>query len=202
MHHNVTQTPLQRRKSAGKAEAEADVASAEIDTAAGKGPERRRPVMRRGRPLREVARLIAGENVNSMIVRAKNGGLGIVTDGNRDGCGRGNVGERASRQGGVGAVTTVGADAAGADVMLAMLRTTSATSASSPNGRVARSARRHRPGGRRGTHALALGARSGGRGRTGLGEAAQRLRSTVVALHTTELRPSRSAASSRSWPMR
>ena len=66
---------------------------------------------------------MAEEHVNSMIVRAENGGLGIVTDGDlRDRV----VAEGMSVDAPVGEVvseqlTTVGADAAGADVMLAML---------------------------------------------------------------------------------
>src|SRR3954451_6812912 len=115
MHDNLTQTPLQRRESAGAAEAEADVASAEMTQQPARSLIRREPVTcAADRPLREVARLMSDENVNSMVVRAQNGELGIVTDSDlRSRVVAGGmsvdapVGEVVS-----GPLTTVGADAA------------------------------------------------------------------------------------------
>ena len=73
MHDNLTQTMLQRREPARAAEA--DVASAEMTQQPARALIRREPVTcAADRPLREVARLMAEENVNSMIVRAENGG--------------------------------------------------------------------------------------------------------------------------------
>jgi CBS domain-containing protein len=194
MHDNLTQTPLQRRESAGAAEAEADVASAEMTQQPARALIRREPVTcAADRPLREVARLMAEENVNSMIVRAENGRLGIVTDGNlRDRV----VAEGMSVDAPVGEVvseqlTTVGADAAGADVMLAMLdNDVRHVGVLSPTGELL--------GVLGGIDLVAAEARTPfalrreigrARDKPELSEAAQRLRSTVVALHTTKLPP-------------
>src|SRR4051794_19430092 len=76
-------------------------------------------------PLREVARLMRDENVNSMVVRGEQGELGIGTESDlRSLVVAGGMsvdvpgGEVAS-----GPLTTVAADDAGADVMLEMLDT-------------------------------------------------------------------------------
>src|SRR3954466_5310501 len=62
--------------------AKADVASAEMTQQPARVLVRREPVTcGADRPLREVARLMAEEHVNSMIVRPESGGLGIVADG-------------------------------------------------------------------------------------------------------------------------
>src|SRR3954451_9018541 len=193
MHDNLTQTPLQR-ESAGGAEAEADVASAEMTRQPARALIRREPVTcAADRRLREVARLMAEENVNSMIVRAENGGLGIVTDGNlRDRV----VAEGMSVDAPVGEVvseqlTTVGADAAGADVMLAMLdNDVRHVGVLSPKGELL--------GVLGGIDLVAAEARTPfalrheiarARDKQELSEAAERLRSTVVALHATKLPP-------------
>jgi CBS domain-containing protein len=192
MHDNLTQTLLQRREPAGAAEA--DVASAEMTQQPARALIRREPVTcAADRPLREVARLMAEENVNSMIVRAENGGLGIVTDGDlRDRV----VAEGMSVDAPVGEVvseqlTTVGADAAGADVMLAMLdNDVRHVGVLSPRGELL--------GVLGGIDLVAAEARTPfalrreigrARDKQELSEAAQRLRSTVVALHTTKLPP-------------
>ena len=121
---DVGESLTQERHERGGAAVQADVASAEMTQQPARALIRREPVTcGADRPLCEVARLMAEEHVNSMIVRAENGGLGIVTDGdlrNRV------VAEGMSVDAPVGEVvseqlTTVGADAAGADVMLAML---------------------------------------------------------------------------------
>src|ERR671931_467821 len=115
---------LLRRREPGRPAAEADVASAEMAQQPARALIRREPVTcASDRPLREVSQVMSDENVNSMIVRAENGELGIVTDGDL----RSRViAEEISIDTPVGEVvssplTTVGADAAGADVMLAML---------------------------------------------------------------------------------
>jgi CBS domain-containing protein len=145
------------------------------------------------RPLREVARLMSDENVNSMIVRPENGQLGIVTDGDlrdrviADGTSVDTpVGEVVS-----GPLTTVGADAAGADVMLAMLdNDVRHVGVLSPRGELL--------GVLGGIDLVAAEARTPfalrreiarARDKDELSEAAQRLRSTVVALHATKLPP-------------
>ena len=114
----------QEHREPGGEAAKADAASAEMTQQPARVLVRREPVTcAADRPLREVARLMAEERVNSMIVRAESGELGIVTDGDlRDRV----VAEGMSVDAPVGEVvseqlTTVGADAAGADVMLAML---------------------------------------------------------------------------------
>jgi CBS domain-containing protein len=119
----LTQSLRQPREPGGAA-AEADVASAEMTQQPARALIRREPVTcAADRPLREVSRLMSDENVNSMVVRAENGELGIVTDGDL----RARVLEEGmSVDAPVGSalsgpLTTVGADAAGADVMLAML---------------------------------------------------------------------------------
>ena len=73
---------LLRGREPGGAPAEADVASAEMTQQPARALIRREPVScAADRPLREVARLMSDENVNSMIVRVENGELRIVTDG-------------------------------------------------------------------------------------------------------------------------
>jgi CBS domain-containing protein len=119
----LTRSLLQPR-GPGSAAAEADVASAEMTQQPARALIRREPVAcTADRPLREVAQVMSDENVNSMIVRAENGNLGIVTDSDirsrvvAEGMSvDASVGEVVS-----GPLTTVGADAAGADVMLEML---------------------------------------------------------------------------------
>src|SRR5512132_2258973 len=192
MHDNLTQTMLQRREPARAAEA--DVASAEMTQQPARALIRREPVTcAADRPLREVARLMAEENVNSMIVRAENGGLRIVTDGDlRDRV----VAEGMSVDAPVGEVvseqlTTVGADAAGAAVMRAMLDSdVRHVGVLSPRGELL--------GVLGGIDLVAAEARTPfalrreigrARDKQELSEAAQRLRSTVVALHTTKLPP-------------
>jgi CBS domain-containing protein len=145
------------------------------------------------RPLREVSRLMSDENVNSMIVRADNGELGIVTDGDlrsrviAEGLSVDTpVGEVVSRP-----LTTVGADAAGADVMLAMLdNDVRHVGVLSPRGELL--------GVLGGIDLVAAEARAPfalrreiarAQDKEELSEAAQRLRSTVVALHVTKLPP-------------
>jgi CBS domain-containing protein len=115
---------MRRSIRATVAAAEADVASAEMTQQPARALIRREPVScEADRPLREVARLMRDENVNSMVVRGEQGELGIVTDSDL----RSRVvAEGMSVDVPVGEVvpgplTTVGADDAGADVMLAML---------------------------------------------------------------------------------
>jgi CBS domain-containing protein len=136
---------------------------------------------------------MSDENVNSMIVRAENGELGIVTDGDlrsrvvAEGMSvDAPVGEVVS-----GPLTTVGADAAGADVMLAMLdNDVRHVGVLSPRGELL--------GVLGGIDLVAAEARTPfalrheiarARDKEELSEAAERLRSTVVALHTTKLPP-------------
>jgi CBS domain-containing protein len=185
---------LLRRREPGGAAAEADVASAEMAQQPARALIRREPVTCvADRPLREVARLMSDENVNSMIVRAENGQLGIVTDGDlrsrviAEGMSVDTpVGEVVS-----GPLTTVGADAAGADVMLAMLdHDVRHVGVLSPRGELL--------GVLGGIDLVAAEARTPfalrreiarARDKEELSEAAQRLRSTVVALHATKLPP-------------
>jgi CBS domain-containing protein len=189
----LTRSLLQRREPGGAA-AEADVASAEMTQQPARALIRREPVTcAADRPLREVARLMSDENVNSMIVRAENGELGIVTDGDlrsrvvAEGMPVDTpVGEVVS-----GPLTTVGADAAGADVMLAMLdNDVRHVGVLSPRGELL--------GVLGGIDLVAAEARTPfalrreiarARDKEELSEAAQRLRSTVVALHATKLPP-------------
>ena len=189
----LTRSLLQRREPGGAA-AEADVASAEMTQQPARALIRREPVTcAADRPLREVARLMSDENVNSMIVRAENGELGIVTDGDlrsrvvAEGMSvDAPVGEVVS-----GPLTTVGADAAGADVMLAMLdNDVRHVGVLSPRGELL--------GVLGGIDLVAAEARTPfalrreiarARDKEELTEAAQRLRSTVVALHATKLPP-------------
>jgi CBS domain-containing protein len=174
--------------------AESDVASAEMTQQPARALIRREPVTcAPDRPLREVARLMSEENVNSMIVRAENGELGIVTDGDlrsrvvAEGMSvDAPVGEVVS-----GPLTTVGADEAGADVMLAMLdKDVRHVGVLSPRGELL--------GVLGGIDLVAAEARTPfalrheiarARDKEELSEAAERLRSTVVALHTTKLPP-------------
>ncbi len=185
---------LLRRREPGGAAAEADVASAEMAQQPATALIRREPVTcAADRPLREVAHLMSDENVNSMIVRAENGQLGIVTDGDlrsrviAEGMSVDTpVGEVVS-----GPLTTVGADAAGADVMLAMLdNDVRHVGVLSPRGELL--------GVLGGIDLVAAEARTPfalrreiarARDKEELSEAAQRLRSTVVALHATKLPP-------------
>jgi CBS domain-containing protein len=174
--------------------ADSDVASAEMTQQPARALIRREPVTcAPDRPLREVARLMSEENVNSMIVRAENGELGIVTDGDlrsrvvAEGMSvDAPVGEVVS-----GPLTTVGADEAGADVMLAMLdKDVRHVGVLSPRGELL--------GVLGGIDLVAAEARTPfalrheiarARDKEELSEAAERLRSTVVALHTTKLPP-------------
>ena len=187
----LTRSLLQRRAPGGVA-VEADVASAEMTQQPARALIRREPVTcAADRPLREVARLMSDENVNSMIVRAANGELGIVTDSDL----RSRVvAEGMSVDVPVGEVvsaplTTVGADAAGADVMLAMLD-------NDVRHVGVLSARGELLGVLGGIDLVAAEARAPfalrreiarARDKEELSEAAQRLRSTVVALHATKL---------------
>jgi CBS domain-containing protein len=189
----LTRSLLQRRETGGVA-AEADVASAEMTQQPARALIRREPVTcAADRPLREVAGLMSDENVNSMIVRAENGELGIVTDGDlrsrvvAEGMSvDAPVGEVVS-----GPLTTVGADEAGADVMLAMLdKDVRHVGVLSPRGELL--------GVLGGIDLVAAEARTPfalrheiarARDKEELSEAAERLRSTVVALHTTKLPP-------------
>ena len=189
----LTRSLLQPREPGGAA-AEADVASAEMTQQPARALIRREPVTcAADRPLREVAALMSDENVNSMIVRAENGELGIVTDGDlrsrvvAEGMSVDTpVGEVVS-----GPLTTVGADAAGADVMLAMLD-------NDVRHVGVLSARGELLGVLGGIDLVAAEARTPfalrreiarARDKEELTEAAQRLRSTVVALHATKLPP-------------
>jgi CBS domain-containing protein len=174
--------------------AEADVASPEMAQQPARALIRRDPVTcGAGRPLRDVARVMSDENVNSMVVQAENGELGIVTDGDlRDRV----IAEGMPVDTPVGEVvserlTTVGADAAGADVMLAMLdNDVRHVGVLSPRGELL--------GVLGGIDLVAAEARTPfalrreiakARSKEELREAAQRLRSTVVALHGTKLAP-------------
>jgi CBS domain-containing protein len=188
----LTRSLLQHR-APGVADAETDVASAEMTQQPARALIRREPVTcAEDRTLREVARLMSDENINSMIVRADSGALGVVTDGDlvrvvAEGMSvDAPVGEVVSR-----ALTTVGADAAGADVMLAMLdNDVRHVGVLSPRDEllgvlggidlVAAEARA--PFALRREIACACD-------KDELDEAAQRLRSTVVALHATKLPP-------------
>jgi CBS domain-containing protein len=188
----LTRSLLQRRERGGAAEA--DVASAEMTQQPARALIRREPVTCvADRPLREVSRLMSDENVNSMIVRAENGELGIVTDGDlrsrvvEEGMSvDAPVGEVVS-----GPLTTVGPDAAGADVMLAMLdNDVRHVGVLSSRGELL--------GVLGGIDLVAAEARTPfalrreiarARDKEELTEAAQRLRSTVVALHATKLPP-------------
>jgi CBS domain-containing protein len=189
----LTRSLLQPREPGGAA-AEADVASAEMTQQPARALIRREPVTcAPDRPLHEVSRLMSEENVNSMIVRAENGELGIVTDGDvrslvvEEGMSvDAPVGEVLS-----GPLITVGADAAGADVMLAMLdHDVRHVGVLSPRGELL--------GVLGGIDLVAAEARTPfalrreiarARDKQELSEAAQRLRSTVVALHATKLPP-------------
>ncbi|HEX5821035.1 MAG TPA: putative nucleotidyltransferase substrate binding domain-containing protein [Solirubrobacterales bacterium] len=189
----LTRSLLQRREPASAA-AEADVASAEMTQQPARALIRREPVTcAADRPLREVARVMSDENVNSMVVRAENGELGIVTDGDlrfrvvAEGMSvDAPVSEVVSRP-----LTTVDADAAGADVMLAMLdKDVRQVGVLSPRGELL--------GVLGGIDLVAAEARTPfalrreiarARDKEELSEAAQRLRSTVVALHATKLPP-------------
>jgi CBS domain-containing protein len=189
----LTRSLLQPRERGGAA-AEADVASAEMTQQPARALIRREPVTcAADRPLREVSRVMSDENVNSMIVRAENGELGIVTDGDlrsrvvEEGMSvDAPVGEALS-----GPLTTVSADAAGADVMLAMLdKDVRHVGVLSPRGELL--------GVLGGIDLVAAEARTPfalrreiarARDKQELSEAAQRLRSTVVALHATKLPP-------------
>ena len=190
---DVGESLTQERHERGGAAVQADVASAEMTQQPARALIRREPVTcGADRPFCEVARLMAEEHVNSMIVRAENGGLGIVTDGdlrNRV------VAEGMSVDAPVGEVvseqlTTVGADAAGADVMLAMLdNDVRHVGVLSPRGELL--------GVLGGIDLVAAEARTPfalrreiaqARNKQELSEAAQQ-RSTVVALHTTKLPP-------------
>src|SRR6476659_2600008 len=155
---------------------------------------RREPVScEADRPLREVARLMRDENVNSMVVRGEQGELGIVTDSDLRSVG---VAEGMSVDAPVGEVvpgplTTVGPDDAGADVMLAMLdNDVRHVGVLSPRGELL--------GVLGGIDLVAAEARTPfalrheitrARDKQELSEAAERLRSTVVALHATKLPP-------------
>src|ERR687898_555239 len=189
----LTRSLLQRREPGGAA-AESDVASAEMTQQPARALIRREPVTcAADRALREVARLMSEENVNSMIVRAESGELGIVTDGDL----RSRVVEEGmavdAPVGEVvpGPLTTVGADDAGADVMLAMLdKDVRHVGVLSPRGELL--------GVLGGIDLVAAEARTPfalrreiarARDKEELTEAAQRLRSTVVALQATKLPP-------------
>ena len=190
---DLTGSLLQRPEPGGAA-AEADVSSAEMTQQPARALIRREPVTcAADRPLREVARVMSDENVNSMIVRAENGELGIVTDGDlRDRV----VADGVSVDTPVGEVVsepliTVGADAAGADVMLAMLdNDVRHVGVLSPRDELL--------GVLGGIDLVAAEARAPfalrreiarARDKEELSEAAERLRSTVVALHATKLPP-------------
>jgi CBS domain-containing protein len=178
----------------GGTAAEADVASAEMTQQPARALIRREPVTcASDRPLREVARLMRDENVNSMVVRGEKGELGIVTDGDLRSL---VVAEGMSVDAPVGEVvpgplTTVGADDAGADVMLAMLdNDVRHVGVLSPRGELL--------GVLGGIDLVAAEARTPfslrheiarARDKQELSEAAERLRSTVVALHGTKLPP-------------
>jgi CBS domain-containing protein len=184
--------PMQDEDTLSWPPAEADVASAEMTQQPARALIRRQPVTCAADcSVREVARLMCDENVNSMIVRAENGELGIVTDGDlrsrvvaEGGSVDMPVGEVVS-----GPLTTVGGDAAGADVMLAMLdNDVRHVGVLSPRGELL--------GVLGGIDLVAAEARTPfalrreiaqARDKEELSEAARRLRSTVVALHATKL---------------
>jgi CBS domain-containing protein len=188
----LTRSLLERREPGSAAEA--DVASAEMTQQPARALIRREPVTcAADRPLREVAQVMSEENVNSMVVRVENGELGIVTDGDirsrvvAEGMSvDAPVGEVVS-----GPLTTVGADAAGADVMLEMLdKDVRHVGVLSPRGELL--------GVLGGIDLVAAEARTPfalrreiarARDKEELSEAAQRLRATVVALHATKLPP-------------
>jgi CBS domain-containing protein len=190
---DLTGSLLQRPKQGGAA-AEADVSSAEMTQQPARALIRREPVTCAvDRPLREVARLMRDENVNSMVVRGEHGELGIVTDSDLRSL---VVAEGMSVDAPVGEVvsgplTTVGADDAGADVMLAMLdNDVRHVGVLSPRGELL--------GVLGGIDLVAAEARTPfalrheiarARDKQELSEAAERLRSTVVALHATKLPP-------------
>lgn len=190
---DLTGSLLQRPKPRGAA-AEADVSSAEMTQQPARALIRREPVTCAvDRPLREVARLMRDENVNSMVVRGEHGELGIVTDSDLRSL---VVAEGMSVDAPVGEVvsgplTTVGADDAGADVMLAMLdNDVRHVGVLSPRGELL--------GVLGGIDLVAAEARTPfalrheitrARDKQELSEAAERLRSTVVALHATKLPP-------------
>jgi CBS domain-containing protein len=185
---------LLRRRQPGAAAVKADVPSAEMAQQPARALIRRGPVTcAADRPLREVARLMSEENVNSMVVRAENGELGIVTDGDlldrvvAEGVSVDTpLGEVVSER-----LTTVGADAAGADVMLAMLdNDVRHVGVLSPRDELI--------GVLGGIDLVAAEARTPfalrreiaqAQDKEELTEAAQRLRSTVVALQATKLPP-------------
>jgi len=185
-----TNDPLLRHEPGGGVE----VPSAEMAQQPARALIRREPVScTADRPLREVARTMAEEHVNSMIVRAANGDLGIVTDGDlRDRV----VAEGISVDTPVGEVvsgplTTVGADDAGADVMLAMLdNDVRHVGVLSPKDELL--------GVLGGIDLVAAEARTPfalrheiaqAQDKEELRDAAERLSSTVVALHATKLPP-------------
>jgi CBS domain-containing protein len=184
---------LLARGAPGGAAAEADVASAEMTQQPARALIRREPVTcAADRSLREVARLMSDENINSMIVRAESGALRIVTDGDllrlvAEGMSVDTpVGEVVSKP-----LTTVGGDAAGADVMLAMLD-------NDVRHVGVLSSRDELLGVLGGIDLVAAEARAPfalrreiarAEDKEELREAAQRLRSTVVALHATKLPP-------------
>ena len=185
---------VQQRPEPGGAAVKSDVASAEMTQQPARALIRREPVTcAAGRPLREVARLMRDENVNSMVVRGEKGELGIVTDSDLRSL---VVAEGMSVDAPVGEVvpgplTTVGADDAGADVMLAMLdNDVRHVGVLSPRGELL--------GVFGGIDLVAAEARAPfalrheiarARDKQELSEAAERLRSTVVALHATKLPP-------------
>lgn len=184
----------QQRPEPGGAAVESDAASAEMTQQPARALIRREPVTcAADRPLREVARLMRDENVNSMVVRGEKGELGIVTDSDLRSL---VVAEGMSVDAPVGEVvpgplTTVGADDAGADVMLAMLdNDVRHVGVLSPRGELL--------GVLGGIDLVAAEARTPfalrheiarARDKQELSEAAERLRSTAVALHTTKLPP-------------
>ena len=185
---------VQQRPEPGGAAAESDVASAEMTQQPARALIRRALVTcAADRPLREVAGLMRDENVNSMVVRGEKGELGIVTDSDLSSL---VVAEGMSVDAPVGEVvsaplTTVGADDAGADVMLAMLdNDVRHVGVLSPRGELL--------GVLGGIDLVAAEARTPfalrheiarARDKQELSEAAERLRSTVVALQTTKLAP-------------
>ena len=189
---DLTRSLLTRPEPGGAAEA--DVSSAEMTQQPARALIRREPVTcAADRPLREVARLMGDENVNSMVVWGEHGELGIVTDSDLRSL---VVAEGMSVDAPVGEVvsgplTTVGADDAGADVMLAMLdNDVRHVGVLSPRGELL--------GVLGGIDLVAAEARTPfalrheiarARDKQELSEAAERLRSTVVALHTTKLPP-------------
>jgi CBS domain-containing protein len=188
----LTQSLLRRRRPGGAEEA--DVASAEVAQQPAADLVRRGPVIcEPDLPAREVARRMVAEGVSSVLVRSDSGGLGIVTD--RD------LGARALAEGisadtPIGEVmttpiVTVGAAETGADVMIAMLdHDIRHVPVLSPRSEVLGvivgidlvAAESRTPFVLRRAIAEATDERE-------LREAAQRLRSAVVALHRAELAP-------------